>query len=39
MFSTLAPTALPVRVSFARQLELAAENGFEALDLPLAGPA
>ena len=37
MFSTLAPTALPLRVSFARQLELASANGFEALDLPLAG--
>jgi sugar phosphate isomerase/epimerase len=37
MFSTLAPTALPLRVPFTRQLELAAANGFEALDLPLAG--
>jgi sugar phosphate isomerase/epimerase len=35
MFSTLAPQALPVRVSLDRQLQLASAHGFEALDLPL----
>lgn len=35
MFTTLAPLALPVRVSFDRQLSLARENGFQALDLPI----
>jgi sugar phosphate isomerase/epimerase len=35
MFSTLAPTAVPLRVPFARQLELAQANGFNALDLPV----
>lgn len=36
MFSTLAPLTLPVRVPFARQLELAGANGFDALDLPVS---
>jgi sugar phosphate isomerase/epimerase len=35
MFSTLAPSALPIRVSFERALDLAAEHGFDALDLPI----
>jgi sugar phosphate isomerase/epimerase len=36
MFTTLAPRTLPLRVSFARQLELAGAHGFDALDLPLS---
>jgi sugar phosphate isomerase/epimerase len=35
MFSTLAPRALPIRVSFERALDLAAKYGFDALDLPI----
>lgn len=35
MFTTLAPLALPLRIPFDRQLALARENGFEALDLPI----
>ncbi len=35
MFSTLAPAVLPLRVPFARQLELAPSGGFDALDLPI----
>ena len=35
MFSTLAPNVLPIRVPFARQLELAHAFGFDALDLPM----
>jgi sugar phosphate isomerase/epimerase len=34
MFSTLAPAALPLRVPFHRQLQLAGANRFGALDLP-----
>jgi sugar phosphate isomerase/epimerase len=34
VFTTLAPRALPVRVPFARALELARGYGFDALDLP-----
>ena len=36
MFTSLAPRALPLQVSFARQLELARTHGFNALDLPLS---
>jgi len=36
MFSTLAPNVLPLRAPFRRQLELAQNNGFDALDLPIA---
>jgi sugar phosphate isomerase/epimerase len=36
MFSTLAPDALPIRVPFDRQLQLARDHGFDALDVPLS---
>ena len=36
MFSTLAPDALPIRVPLDRQLELARDHGFDALDVPLS---
>jgi sugar phosphate isomerase/epimerase len=35
MFWTLAPNVLPLRVPFARQLELASVYGFDAVDLPM----
>jgi sugar phosphate isomerase/epimerase len=35
MFWTLAANVLPLRVPFARQLELAGANGFDAVDLPM----
>jgi sugar phosphate isomerase/epimerase len=36
MFSTLAPDALPIRVPLDRQLQLARDHGFDALDVPLS---
>lgn len=36
MFSTLAPDALPIRVPLDRQLQLAHDHGFDALDVPLS---
>jgi sugar phosphate isomerase/epimerase len=36
MFSTLAPLTLPVRVPFARELELARTHGFDALDVSVS---
>jgi sugar phosphate isomerase/epimerase len=36
MFWTLAPNVLPLRVPFARQLDLARAYGFEAVDLPMS---
>jgi sugar phosphate isomerase/epimerase len=35
MFWTLASNVLPLRVPFARQLELASVSGFDAVDLPM----